>query len=298
MSKILVYSDLHAESNRVDINKIVGTLEFVNNLAKERGIKHIFNFGDTLDFYNHTKSKMKISPELMTLLNKIGPHMNGHTMLRGNHEYNEEGDLLVVFNIFGATTICKPTEIEIDGKSILLMPFYEDKDVDKLTFNFKEKYDYVFGHFDISGASFESGFKDAGDDSHILELFGFDKMFVGHYHIRQQIRKNIWGVGSSQSRVRTDNDAKMGFTIIDIETGEMEFIENPFADYRPSNTVKYVGTQYEARKKYNLLDEIENFKLEKTGLDAIIDYTNTKRGVYDEVIIDYTIEYLEGLKRG
>ena len=49
-------------------------------------------------------------------------HSNEPTVI--GYEYNEEGDLLPVFNIFGATTICEPTEIEIDGKSILLMPFY------------------------------------------------------------------------------------------------------------------------------------------------------------------------------
>lgn len=298
MSKIIVYSDLHVGAERASIPKVISTIKEVNKIALERKIEKIFNFGDTFDFYNHNKRKMKITPELMTIVQQMGPHMKGHTVLRGNHEYHEEGDLLTVFDSFGVNTICKPTEISIDGKSILLMPFVEDIDLNKLDYEFKEYYDYVFGHYDISGASFESGFKDVRKDSGILGLFKFGKMFIGHYHIRQQIRSNIWSVGSSQSRVKTDNPTKMGFTILDIETGETEFIENPHAEYNPSESVKIIGTQYETSKKYNLLDEIDNFKLEKTGLDAIIDYTNSKRGSYDESIIDYTIEYLEGLKRG
>jgi hypothetical protein len=298
MSKILIYSDIHIGAERVSVDKVISTLNFVNDLAKEKGITKIFNFGDTFDFFNHTKSKMKITPELMTIIQQIGPYMENHVILRGNHEYNEEGDLIVVFNIFGALTVCEPMEIEIDGRSILLLPFYEDKDIDKISFKFKDYYDYVFAHLDISGASFESGFKDVNEDSSLLTKFKFGSMYIGHYHIRQQIRSNIWSVGSCQSRVRTDNPTRMGFTILDLDTGEMEFIENPFAEYNSSESIKYVGTQYEATKKYNLLEEIDNFKLEKTGIDVIIDYTKTKKGVYDDSIIDYTIDYLEGLKRG
>jgi hypothetical protein len=241
---------------------------------------------------------MKITPELMSMVEKLGPYLRNHIILRGNHEYHEEGDLIPVFNIFEAQTICEPTEFTISNKSVLFMPYYDDAELSKLTFKFKEEYDYVFAHLDISGASFESGFKDPSNDSLALNMFKFKKMFIGHYHIRQQIRTNIWSVGSSQSRVKTDNETKMGFTILDIETGEVEFIENPFAEYSVSDTVKNIGTQYNTSKKYNLLEEIDNFKLEKTGIDAIIDYTNTKRGVYDDSILEYTVEYLEGLKRG
>lgn len=297
MSKIIMYSDMHIGAERVDLKKIVETLKFVNNLAKERNIETIFNLGDTLDFYNHTKSKMKITPELMSVIQEFGEHIKGHYILRGNHEYHEEGDLITVFDLFGAKSVCEPLELNIAGKSLLMMPFYEDVAIRDLTYPFKKEYDYVFGHYDISGASFESGFQDVRNDSNILNLFGFGTMYIGHYHIRQQIRLNIHSIGSCQSRVKTDNETKMGITILDVLTGETEFIENPFAEYNPSESVKIVGTQYETRKKYNLLEEIDNFKLEKTGIDVIIDYTATKRGTYDDTILDYTLEYLEGLKR-
>lgn len=298
MSKIIMYSDMHIGAERVDIEKIIQTLIWVNKLAEQRNIDYIFNLGDLFDFYNHTKSKMKITPEFMATLNQFGSYLKGHYVLRGNHEFHEEGDLLTVLELFGAKVVVEPLELIVDNKNLLMMPYYDDLSLNKLDFNnYIKDYDYVFGHYDISGASFESGYSDVRKDSDILSVFKFDKMYIGHYHIRQQIRSNIWSIGSCQSRVKSDNESKMGVTILDVLTGETEFIENPYAEYNPSDSVKIIGTQYATSKKYNLLDEIDNFKLEKTGLDAIIDYTHTKRGVYDDTIIEYTIEYLEGLKK-
>lgn len=297
MSKILLYSDMHIGAERVQISAIINTLKWINDLASQRGITNIFNLGDLFDFYNHTKSKMKITPDFMAMINEFGDLLKGHYVLRGNHEYHEEGDLLTVLELYGANVIVEPKELNIDNKNILFFPYYDDKDLGNLNFSFRDNYDYVFGHCDVSGASFESGFSDVRRDSKTLSLFNFDKMYIGHYHIKQQIRSNIWSIGSCQSRVRTNNEARMGITILDVETGETEFIENPYAEYNASETVKLVGTQFEATKKYNLTDEIDNFKLEKSGLDTIIEYAKTKRGVYDDSIIDYTIEYLEGLKK-
>lgn len=298
MNKVILYSDMHVGADRVNLDLIIKTLEWINQVALERNISLKYNLGDLLDFYNHTKSKMRITPEFFSMLSKFGSLLEGHVILRGNHEYHEEGDLLTVFELFGAEVIVEPKEISIGGKSILFMPFYDDLGIRNIKYNFKQTgYDYVFGHYDISGASFESGFKDVRKDSDILNLFSFDRMYIGHYHIRQQIRTNIWSIGSCQSRAKTNNPERMGITILDIETGETEFLENPYAVYNYSEEVATVGVIKETAKKYNVLDEIDNFKLEKTGLDAIIDYTERKRGTYDESIIDYTIEYLESLKK-
>jgi DNA repair exonuclease SbcCD nuclease subunit len=292
-----MYSDLHIGADRVDINKIKETLRWINNIAKEKGVSCIFNLGDTFDFYNHTKSKMRITPSLIADLNTFAYEFKDHFVLRGNHEFHEEGDLITVLDLYRAHPIINPTEAVIDNKTLLLMPYYEDIYVDKIDYEFKDKYDYVFGHYDISGASFESGYRDTGKDSSILNKFSFDYMYIGHYHIRQKIRSNIESIGSCQSRVKSDNASLMGITILDVKTGETEFIENPYAEYNINEELKTVGTKYQASKKYNILEEVDNFKLEKTGIDAILDYVNSKRGNYDEVITDYVIYYLEELKK-
>ena len=291
-NKILIYSDLHIGATRVSLDKIKQTLEWINMVAKEQEVSHIFNLGDTFDFYNHTKSKMRISPKLISELNDYGWLFRGHTILRGNHEYHEEGDLLEVLQLFGADIVTNPTGMKIqyeEGKwlDILLLPYGEEATADKY------EVDYVFTHCDIKGAKFESGFEDDTEDSIILKNVKWRKMaFDGHYHIAQQIRKNIFGVGATQSRVKSNNSSKMGIYILDLSTEEIQFFENPYAEYNVEERQRTYN--YNFKEDSNLMEELDNFKLEKNGTEAFIDYLESKRGTYDNDLISFVVEYLKG----
>lgn len=290
-SKILIYSDLHIGASRVSLDKIKQTLEWINMVAKEKEVSHIFNLGDTFDFYNHTKSKMRISPKLLSELDSYGYLFYGHYILRGNHEFHEEGDLLEVLNLYGADVIAKPTGVKIQYKEgkwidILLLP-YDEKPTEE-----KYNVDYVFTHCDIKGAKFESGFIDETEDSDILKNVKYKMCYDGHYHIKQQIRDNIYGVGATQSRVKSGNVEKMGIHILDLETGELEFIENPYAEYEVSE--KQRTYNYDFKDNSDLMEELDNFKLEKNGTEAFIDYLEGKRGTYDNDLISYVIDFLKG----
>ena len=295
MSKILIYSDLHIGASRVSLEKIKQTLEWVNMVAKEKRVSAILNLGDTFDFYNHTKSKMRISPRLITELEDYGHLFNEHIILRGNHEYHEEGNLLDILELFGAKVVTEPQEWETHENRLtekdswtkmLLLP-YDEKPTTK---NYKVK--YVFTHCDIKGAKFESGFSDETEDSDILKNVKYEYAIDGHYHIKQQVRSNVYCVGATQSRVRSNNPEKMGIHILNTENNEMEFIENPYAEYEASETERTYN--YKFKEDSELMDEIENFKLEKTGLEVFINYLESKRGTYDNDLLNYVIEYLRG----
>lgn len=287
-SKILIYSDLHIGASRVSLDKIKQTLEWINMIAKEKEVSLILNLGDTFDFYNHTKSKMRITPKSLFELDSYGYLFYNHIILRGNHEFHEEGDLLEVLKLYKAIIVTEPKTLEVEGynKSMLLLP-YDEKPT-------KEKYnvDYVFTHCDIKGAKFESGFIDETEDSDILKNVKYKMAYDGHYHIKQQIRDNIYGVGATQSRVRSNNTEKMGIHILDISTGELEFIENPYADYEVSDKPRTYN--YTFKEDSDLMEELDNFKLEKNGVDAFIDYLESKRDTYDNDLISYVVDYLKG----
>lgn len=284
MTKILMYSDLHIGANRVDLEKVKSTLSWINNIAKQEECSYIFNLGDTFDFYNHNKSKMSLTPKMLEDLKNYGDLFKGHYILRGNHEYNEQGDLIDVFSMYRAYPITEPKYLE--DLDVLLLPYSEEP------YNlYKKNYKYILGHYDIKGAKFESGAKDESNDSIVIKDLTWDTMYIGHYHIKQKIRENIISIGAVQSRVRSNNLEKMGITILDVDTGETEFIENPYATYdipeeKSSSKSKVI----------NLETEIENFKLEKSGLDAIIDYVNSKTDTYDADTIEYVLYFLRGLK--
>ena len=290
-SKILIYSDLHIGASRVSLDKIKQTLEWINMVAKDKEVSHIFNLGDTFDFYNHTKSKMRISPKLISELDSYGYLFYDHYIIRGNHEFHEEGDLLEVLKLYGANIVIDPTEIKVQyetGKwaNLLLLPYAEEPTANKYNV------DYVFTHCDIKGAKFESGFVDESQDSDVLKKVTYKMCFDGHYHIKQKIRDNIYGVGATQSRVKSNNVEKMGIHILNLSTGQLEFIENPYADYEVSE--KQRTYNYSFKEDSNLMEEIDNFKLEKSGTEAFIEYLESKRGTYDNDLISYVVEFLKG----
>lgn len=285
MTKILMYSDLHIGAPRVSLEKVIDTLIWVNQVAKQENCDYIFNLGDTFDFYNHTKSKMSLTPSMIRDLESYGYLMKGHYILRGNHEYNEQGDLIDIFSMYGGIPVTEPKFIE--PLDILLLPYNESKyELDY------DKYKYIFGHYDVSGAMFESGSRDESEDSLELSGLSWDMMFIGHYHIKQKIRDNIISIGAVQSRARSNNLEKMGITILDTVTGKTEFIENPYAEYE----VPEERNHLEKKVNSSLSVEVENFKLEKSGLEAIIEYTKSKKGAYEDSIVDYTVEFLESLR--
>ncbi len=285
-SKILIYSDLHIGASRVSLDKIKQTLEWINMVAGQKEVSRILNLGDTFDFYNHTKSKMRISPKLISELDSYGYLFYNHIILRGNHEFHEEGDLLEVLKLYKAIIVTEPKTLEGYDKNILLLP-YDEKPT-------KEKYnvDYVFTHCDIKGAKFESGFIDETEDSDILKNVKYRMCLDGHYHIKQKVRDGVYCVGATQSRVKSNNIEKMGIHILDVYTGELEFIENPYAEYEVSDTPRTYN--YNFKEDSNLMEEIDNFKLEKNGVDAFIEYLESKRGTYDSNLISYVVDFLKG----
>jgi hypothetical protein len=63
----------------------------------------------------------------------------------------------------------------------------------------------------------------------------YEKVLSGHFHCKQD-KDNIYYLGTQYQITFADLDDPKGFHILDTETRELEFIENPF---RMFHTVKY-----------------------------------------------------------
>jgi hypothetical protein len=63
-----------------------------------------------------------------------------------------------------------------------------------------------------------------GTDPKVFKNFG--TVFSGHFHKKSK-RNNITYLGNSYQLYWNDVDELRGFHIFDLETGELEFIENP-----------------------------------------------------------------------
>lgn len=122
----------------------------------------------------------------------------------------------------------EPTVDNIDGKKILFMPWIENLKSQKEQCSFY-KVDYVFGHLQIGGCvSNSKGTKLNSDDMTKSSDFNKAQVYAGHIHIRQDY-KNVHYVGNPYHKDRGDIDNIKGITVLDLETGKTDFIENTYS---------------------------------------------------------------------
>jgi DNA repair exonuclease SbcCD nuclease subunit len=123
------------------------------------------------------------------------------------------------------------TTVEFDGVPILLMPWICDDNRDHALESIRTTNAQIcMGHLELSGFEMYRGSPlSHGDDP---SLFGrFDLVCSGHYH-RRSTSGNIHYLGSHAEFTWSDYDDPKGFHILDTETREMAFIENPYKMFR------------------------------------------------------------------
>ncbi len=265
MVKLLLYGDLHIGASRVDSDKIIKTIEFINQTAKDLKIDGIINMGDTLDCSGGRKQIL--NPYIIALLQKLD--FSNHYVLRGNHEYHRAGDLLSVLQ-------CKQF---IDDPVILYDCFFipYTKKINKDLYP-NQSFKFVFSHCNFHGGRYDNGYEYTGRSDKILDGVSYETLYLGHYHIRQQINKNVFSIGATQSRIKSSNDEPMGITILNTISGKTDFIENPHAYF------EYVGAQDQNRLSSEYRDNTSEEVL--TERQSIIDNISTIASS-DELIKDF-----------
>ena len=120
-----------------------------------------------------------------------------------------------------------PREVEFDGTMILMLPWICDENrqlcLDKIR---STPAQIVMGHVELAGFEMYRGsIVSHGDDRHIFDRF--DMVLSGHYHHRSS-DGSIHYLGSHAEFTWSDYDDRKGFHILDTETRNLTFIENPF----------------------------------------------------------------------
>lgn len=250
--KLILTSDLHCDEG-IFLNILLEYLDFMDDYAKEHGIKKIFILGDLLNKANNVKSGMFI--ELFKRFKELKENGYKIYLLLGNHDiFSILGNrsLLETFEEY-CTVISTTTQIEIDGIKINLVPYTKEQ-CDVPTYDA----DYLFTHLDI--ATFDLG---NGKISNNTEMFSFKpelfaeykKVFTGHYHRRQK-KENIEYIGSPyQLSFGEAGDENKGFVVFDTETETQEFIRYP-------NAPKFFEIDYETLKE-KLDNEVVDEKVKK-----------------------------------
>jgi len=120
-----------------------------------------------------------------------------------------------------------PREVEFDSATILMLPWICDENrqlcLDKIRSTPSQ---IVMGHLELAGFEMYRGsIVSHGDDRKLFDRF--DMVLSGHYHHRSS-DGSIHYLGSHAEFTWSDYDDRKGFHILDTETRNLTFIENPY----------------------------------------------------------------------
>lgn len=246
--KILLYADPHwsvtssivrsrGEKYSTRLHNLITSIQWVEDVAYNYGCESIICLGDFFD-------TAQLNSEEITALGEIRWNHCRHYFLAGNHEMGRGDQTFSSSNIFDlcpqSYAITSPTVLPIwDQKDtrIVCIPYILEKDRKPL----KEYLDNIKGylsvenliilsHNDIAGIQMGAFTSTAGFS--IEEIKENCKLFInGHLHNGDVVAPGVINLGNLTGQNFSEDGLKYKHQvmIIDTETHEVEFIENPHA---------------------------------------------------------------------
>lgn len=250
-------------------------------VLEKQGIRHILHLGDLVDrrkFINYyTASRLRHS-----FLDRLNNYKC--TILAGNHDVyhkntNEVNALTELVDGYKTVrVVTEPTEVDLPGTSALYLPWINSENRQR-SIELIQKSDapYCFGHLQLSGFEMHVGsFAEDGLDPKLFS--NFEAVYTGHFHHKSS-KGNIHYLGAPYEITWSDYSDLRGFHILDLATGELEFIQNPNSmfykliyDDRNSSLEKLLSVDFSKyRKRYVkiILLKKENPYWFETFFDAI-----------------------------
>lgn len=295
-NKIAILGDLHWGARSDSIHIINHFNNFFSKVffpeLDRRGITKVIQCGDLVDrrkFINintahaiHEYFTKEIEKRNISLDIVIGNH---DTFYKGTNSVNTL-NILYRNAPDNIKYYSSPAEVIIHDKRFLYVPWICD-DNEQLSYEYihNSKSDYMIGHLELSGFEMnKDNFSEEGMSHRILSKF--KQVFTGHYHHKSTI-DNITYVGTPYEIVWSDYDDPRGFIILDLDTGETEFVQNHYSlfhriiyDEKIINNATFPYEKYKntyvkiavvSNKKKHKLDEfLDNFnKVETIDLQVI-----------------------------
>ena len=119
----------------------------------------------------------------------------------------------------------EPTEIDLDGTKIAMLPWINRENYDdSMKFVKKTKATILLGHLELAGFQMLKGVQNThGMDSKPFEKF--DMVWTGHFHHRSS-KANIHYLGAPFQMSWGDYNDPKGFHVFDTDTRRLEFVRN------------------------------------------------------------------------
>jgi len=233
MNKICILGDTHW-GVRNDLSLFYYHFEtFYNKMfddLESRGIYEIFQLGDLFDRRKYINFKT-LSESRRIFFDQLHKRNFKLHVLIGNHDIHLRNTVdinsprLMLNEYQNVTVYDKPTTIKYHNVDIDIFPWLCQSNIDEslnLIKNSSSK--YCFGHFEIQGFEMYAGIET--HDGLKKDIFNnYDLVLSGHYHTKSK-KGNILYVGVPYEMNWNDCNDPKGYHIFDLETGDIEFIQN------------------------------------------------------------------------
>jgi DNA repair exonuclease SbcCD nuclease subunit len=197
-------------------------------------IRTVIHLGDLVDrrkFLNINTAK-RLRSDFIQPLHARG--IRAHLII-GNHDtyYKNTNSVNSIREFYehDFTIYESAAEVEFDGVPILFIPWIcDDNREETLKLIGTTNAQIALGHLELAGFEMYRGSPVSHGDDRVL-FDRFDLVCSGHYHHRSTAG-NIHYLGSHAEFTWSDYDDPKGFHILDTETREVAFVENPFKMFR------------------------------------------------------------------
>ena len=240
MSKILLYTDVHLSTSSSIIRKrghnysdrlenVIKSVTWAENKAVELGCDEIICLGDFFD-------KPILNDEELTALTEIQWSNLPHTFIVGNHESSVDGlrfNSVKSLQGFNFNIVSEVTVRSNDNVDLVFIPYILEENRKPLRdYLKKEKYNIIFSHNDIKGIRY--GKIESPHGFELSEIEDCCKLFLnGHLHNGTFLNKNktILNLGNLTGQNFGEDAFNYSHCalVVDTETFELTFIENPHA---------------------------------------------------------------------
>jgi len=197
---------------------------------EEHNIKTVIHAGDLMDrrkFVNFSILN-QVRTRFMDRLrdNSIELHC-----ILGNHDvyYRNTNEINSIRELFGRDLKLyeNPEVVNFDGLDIALLPWINKENAEEyLQFVKTAPAPILIGHLELEGYEVIRGVNFSGGGTDYKLFDRYEQVLSGHFHCRQE-RENIYYLGTQYQITFGDLNETKGFHVLDTDTRELEFIENP-----------------------------------------------------------------------
>lgn len=240
-AKVLVYGDNHwcqyssiirtrGKTFSTRLENQIESLNWVEHVALDKGCGRIICLGDFFD-------RDTLNGEEITALSQIKWSGLPHTYLVGNHEISNASGSFASSYMLGLRPSTRvegePYSFRYCDTELCFLPYFLEADRKPLKDIFGEKttqYRIIFSHNDIAGIRYGNAISKIGYSVEEIDKT-CDLFLNGHLHNGGNVTEKLLNVGNLTGQNFSEDASKYthGVIILDVETLEFEFIENPFA---------------------------------------------------------------------